>query len=120
MTPFNNDTVDLIDLYEGLYCEHEEVEGMPCNCTLISPGERQHAYHAKHNVSIDPRYAQRDAISACPKLSINLLDRLHGCAAYLIWCHSLFGNKSGRSRMCLGVNGLALAPILLVKLLFLV
>jgi hypothetical protein len=58
---------------------------------------------------------QLDPISTCPKLPINLLDHLHSCAAYILWFHSLFGNKSGCLRLCLGVNGLMLVPIMLVN-----
>lgn len=37
--------------------------------------------------------------------------------AYIFWLCSLFGNESGHGRVCLGVNSLALAPILLANLL---
>ncbi len=75
------------------------------------------ADHAKRKVPVDRVLAQIDAISAHPELPLDLLDHLHGHAAYILRLCSLFGDESGHACMCLGVNRLALAPILLANLL---
>ena len=63
---------------------------------------------------IDRVLAQIDAISAHPELPIDLMDHLRGCTAVILQLRSLFGDESDCTRMCLGMNGLALALILLL------
>jgi hypothetical protein len=57
---------------------------MQWHLTLISPGKREHANHAKRNVSIDCAFAQIDAISTHPELPLNLLDHLNSRVVYIL------------------------------------
>lgn len=77
----------------------------------------EHADHDKCELLIDRVLDQIDTISAHPELPIDLMDHLCGSAAVILRLRSLFGDESGCTYMCLGVNGLALALILLANLL---
>jgi hypothetical protein len=48
---------------------------------------------------------------------LHLRNHLHGCLANFLWHHPLFGDKSGHTRVGLGMNGFALSLVLVVDLL---
>ena len=117
LRPFNHDTVDVVDLNEGLNREHKQIEGIPWYRTTISSGDRERSDHAKLDVSIYRSFIQRRTTAPCPKLPLDLRDHLCGRSTVLLWQRPLFGDESCCSRMGLGVNGLALFLVLLGYLL---
>jgi len=84
---------------------------------LVSADEREHTKHAKSNIPIDGIFAEGHVIAPRPELHLDLCNHLRGRLVIFLWLHPLFGNESGRTRVGLGVYGLALSLVLFADLL---
>jgi hypothetical protein len=104
-------------LNKRLHRKHEQLKGMLRHHTLVSADERERAKHAKRNIPIDGIFAEGHANAPCPELPLNQCNHMRGRPAIFLRLHPLFGNESGRTRVGLGVYGLALPLVLFADLL---